>query len=281
MIILLKLPTHKRVAANETKPLNAQKGPTCWYYASRLVREFHQLTSHWNPDANAEVEKAISNVRKFETRFDLILDKVGDRVPKETELNGIKGLLDDLMPKPIPVPEWLQMVKDFYAGGVQKGRDQLFDLMTTWNRFSKLGTSTSEGIWAKYGFTFQDGDMDPNTLSLRVWSWGPLLASGEFCAGKHGESEVSLAGDVTVRLTTQFESGDHVIVLCGVGILGERAAVFYHDPNYPAVCRAMYYDTYEARRNKKARLGMIPCRELNCHHVENGMVLNLSHIVKK
>ena len=281
MHILLRLPTHKKVAT-ESKPLNAQKGSTCWYYASRLVREFHHLTSHWNPDADSQVEKAISGVRKFETKIDAVLEKIGDRVPNERELAAIKGILDDLMKdRPIPAREWAEKIKEFYANTPRKGRDQLFDLLRTWNSYSKLGASTSEGIWEKYGFKFQDGDMDANTLSLRIWCWGPLLASGDFCTSGQGERDVSLAGRATVRHTTAFVAGDHVIVLCGVGILDDAAAVFYHDPNDPAVCRSMPYATYSARRNRSARIGMISCGEFNCVHITDSTVIGTGDVVRK
>jgi hypothetical protein len=272
MIILLKMPKNKLSKGHHVTSLSVQKGPTCWYYAARMAREFHHMTYHWNQGANQELEQKISAVRKYETKFDQIFKNIGNRALKPPEAAKLKGILDDLMPTKMPDEDWEALLKEAYAKDPKAGHRTVSDLIYAWNRTRNLGVATSEDIWSKYGFRFQDADMTANTLSLRIWSWGPLLASGAFCSVGKGAS-ISLAGKATVSLTKEFRTDDHVITLCGVGVIDSKSVIFYHDPNDPEECCAMEYDAYQAQRNKNTRLAMLTCGEFNCKHVTDSYVI--------
>jgi len=284
-MILLRVPTTKKVATG-TRTINEQKGDTCWYYAARLVREYHGMTYSWIQDANLtqtdrnarRIERSISEVRKIETELGAYMDRNIKLWAKKPAANHVAALYNLLcrsgsnnLPSKI---DFENFIEDNYneATDFTKAHGALYDYVKTWNAFVRVGASTSTAILAKYGFLFHDAsDLTAIGLALVIGQYGPLVVAGSYLDADGAiasDRTISFADKVAVALVTNFGTDSHAIALCGVAYSGSDATplVFYHDPNEPTVLAATSFARFKSQLNAESGLGYLPCGSMPCAH---------------
>jgi hypothetical protein len=285
-MILLRIPVTKKVVAG-TKPMNAQKGDTCWYYAARLVREYHGMTYSWIPEASLtestrparQIERSISAVRKFETDLGVYMDtqvKLWAKKPDPGQVDALYDLLRRSGAQNLPAKsDLVEFINENYeeVTNFAEAHQALYDYLKTWNSYASIGASTVTGIWAKYGFLFQDAsDLTAIGLAILIGQYGPLTVAGTFLDADGAiasDQTVSFAGKVNVARVTDFSTGDHAIAVCGVAYDCDDEAtplVFYHDPNEPTILAATSFTKFKGRLNAKVGLGYLPCGSKPCAH---------------
>lgn len=136
-MIAYRIPLTKITKDGSVKEISAQKGRTCWYYAARMVRAFHERTfSHLKAfeseeqQAERRIEATVSMVRKWETDLENIIRlHPNDRLPENILTALSKPILNYWAGKGIPYDEdkWKKTVDGFYEGeSIKDGHENLY-----------------------------------------------------------------------------------------------------------------------------------------------------------
>jgi len=136
-MIAYRIPLTKITKDGSVKEISAQKGRTCWYYAARMVRAFHERTfSHLKAfeseeqQAERRIEATVSMVRKWETDLENIIRlHPNDRLPENILTTLSKPILNYWAGKGIPYDEdkWKKTVDGFYEGeSIKDGHENLY-----------------------------------------------------------------------------------------------------------------------------------------------------------
>jgi hypothetical protein len=239
--------------------MKSQKGPTCWYYAARLVREFHGKTYKWNPqmdDTEArKTEKAISDIRKSHTKIDDHFRQIkgASTAPAVGEAAGkLFDYLENLTRNDVNlqfrlfhlVPQLSGKVSDShqtpkgeFVVEMRKAYQQMsLDQFSATLRTQLLNATLSLEEWGEvYGrYGFQSTKLaDYNNLKALtqlLGNVGPMVAIGEYALNNYeGWDEHDMLAvswfqnkvDFLYRDESEigFLNGAHAVVICGTATL--------------------------------------------------------------
>jgi len=238
------------------REVSAQKGPTCWYYAARLIREFHDQTYKWNSiydnTPGRQTEQEISAIRKMQTQLDQLLGElrrsesnidVGARAGKlfdvlqmqagknsnfrqrvEKEFPQLAGKVQDT--KQSPKGEFVAQVRQVFA---KKELDGFSDRLWSAAIFGTLSTNDWRDIFARYGFkgTALKTVGDIQGLRTAIEQFGPLLCIGNYALTNYstmgnmievGWQANKVDFDYVDKSLLSLQQGLHAIVVCGVAV---------------------------------------------------------------
>jgi hypothetical protein len=280
MAILYNLP---RIGNNANK--FAQKGPTCWYYAAKMILKFHGKY-HKGDKVHAQF-KVLHEVRKIMTELDadtIEEMKQGLTATSEKCEKKIAGL------KALAAKEQLsekqkQSVKDLLAAKPQQRKDRIAkalklieeEELETLDRLDLLTTFVAEAGFTKINKEQFAKPEDVEGLLLR---WGPFYTGGSVVAttkvdtgqkvktGKRPDAE-----DRIVSVTQFKPTGSHAIVVCGA----KDDLVYYKDPQGTDEVRSMKLELFHKGLDTDAADFIIALHctdgwdadEANCAHMRN------------
>jgi hypothetical protein len=282
---LLSTAVTKTNKAGQVVAANPQKGPTCWYYAARLIRESYGRTySNLNDipahlQGERDIEARISNLRKIETRIDSLIGEEGLRQQMVSKTSPLPDtLLDKLhheLKEMFPTQkQWQQVLSKFLIEPVSE--DAFIDLVPIppiskqfVNYISRtaprmilmeLTDFEDETLLKKYGF--KPYPFDSNGVVDAINKGVLLLASGHYSPGDGAHAKASVIQYTTptgaqsaldVYRVEQYEMGGHAIVINGVG-LGDTLQLMFRDPQYPQLQFMIPYPDFAQRAAEKCQL---------------------------
>lgn len=236
------------------REMSAQKGPTCWYYAARLIREFHDQTYKWSSTYDntneRRVEQRISAIRKSQTQLDDLLTRLRQSTTMQDVSERAGQLFDVLEDKahndpnfrqriaqnfpqvtglvrnPVQTPkgEFVTEVRRYFSG---RRLEELSNQLWLDAIFGTLAVNDWRDIYAQYGFRSVAlnslGDIQGVRAALETH--GPLLCVGHYAMQNYstignmievGWSTNKLDFDYVDSDHLALQNGLHAIVLCGV-----------------------------------------------------------------
>lgn len=284
-IKLLATAATKTNKSGQSVIANPQKGPTCWYYAARMIRESYGRTYSNLQDVPTElqgareIERRISNLRKIETRIDWLV--------------GEEGLQQQMVNKPSPLPdtllnklhqatqemfptqkEWKQVLDKFLIKVISEddfiditpippiSRQFVTYISRTAPRMILMGLTDFEDETLLKQYGFRPYPLSPNLVVDAIGKNILLLGSGHFSHGDSAHAKTSIVEYSTsngtpsaldVYTVQQFEAGGHAIVINGVG-LGDTLHLMYRDPQYPQLQFMLPYPVFAERAAEKCPL---------------------------
>ena len=300
------IPGTKRGAQGQPVPQSPQKGPTCWYYAARAVREFHGMTYKHDADMadsdGRDTERRVSNIRKRITQFDALATQVEQSRNTPANVQRIVALAAFLRQLPQglqpPIRERFPQLDDpnnaafianvqyrlqlgTFDGAMQQVQESILR--------SSLGMGNEGDAWVealgRYGFV--PGDIASlvslGQLEQFLRRFGPGVANGRYSLTNYAmqTTSVTLGGggqQLTVRAVPDtadaYHPALHAITVCGTAVVGQQPAVrqlvLYVDPNVPGTTFAMDAAVFVARRYMGSRdnLHFLPCGDQDaCQHL--------------
>jgi hypothetical protein len=228
----------------------AQRGPTCWYYATKMVLKFHEKLDPLAGDLYKNM-KALSLLRKLVTQHgtgtELHLRHIPEAVARyreeyelknreqatrEVVLRSVRTKLSD--PSTTRDVELMQRkaIALENAGKLAAGR---LDIL---KRFDALAMSLppAKGDWTmEYARAFfprelfeeipyQQGKLtDRTVIHDLLRRWGPLIVCGDLLSAVPSHGEI-------YHEVTAFQDGKHAILLTGIDT--HSGMVEYRDPNF-------------------------------------------------
>ncbi len=282
---LLATAATKTNKAGQVVPANPQKGPTCWYYAARMIRESYGRTysnlSDIPPNLQGarDTERQISGLRKIETAIDRLIGEEGLRQEMVTKtsplpvtlLNRLHQELKGIYPSQ---KEWNQLLTKFLIKPISE--DDFIDITPippiskqfvnfisrTAPRMVLMGLTDFEDDTLLKQYGFKPYPMGPNLIVDAINQGVLLLASGHYSHGdgSHAQTDViqymtATGGTAALHVfrVDQYEQGGHAIVINGVG-LGDTLQLMFRDPQYPQLQFMISYPDFAQRVADKCPL---------------------------
>lgn len=282
---LLSTATTKTNKAGQVVAANPQKGPTCWYYAARLIRESYGRTYSNLSDIPAhlqgarDIEAQISNLRKIETRIDSLIGEEGLRQQMvsqlsplpDTLLNKLHSVVNEMYPSQ---QEWQQLLNKFLIKSVSEdvfidiepippiSKQFVTHISRTAPRMILMGMTDFEDETLLKQYGFKPYPLGANLVVEAINNGVLLLASGHYSHGDgaHTKAHVvqytgssGLTSALDVYRIEQYETGGHAIVINGVG-LGDTLQLMFRDPQYPQLQFMISYPDFVQRAATKCQL---------------------------
>jgi hypothetical protein len=262
MGILYKVP---RIGA---EPTFKQKGPTCWYYAAKMLLKFHNLYDK-SDDAYNEF-KALHELWSVLTRYDFDTRKESveafkAQIKKCNAYTMLKKRQDSLTPNQ---KKSLQDIEEWVKGNdIDAKRERIEGAIKTLKEMASGDLPRLELLMSfvpNAGFAsipvdqYQTDDQIEDLLERR----GPFYSGGHVVAAKGSlEPRGDLGGDHLVYVKGFEEKGSHAIIVIGAN----GNDVYYKDPNGSDQIRMIDRKKFFAGIDREASDAMIGiwCKEMN------------------
>lgn len=252
MAILYDIP---RIGENSPRKWG-QRGPTCWYYVSKMLLRFHDKIQP--ASEHYENFKAMHELRSILTRMGEE-ERYANRHSKSIVMNRLEAVsmanLRQINGRSQAMSELRRKLRTATGATAARFRQHLGVLegLVEGNRVEMhrqqaaiealRGYETDDLSRAKiFESFFPDGTFQivmadawlaggftPERLEECLANWGPCYAGGEFSVQTVDRPDGLLRGGDRVVNVTQFRSGSaHAIIIAGV----DGNTVFYKDPNH-------------------------------------------------
>ncbi|GGP23968.1 papain-like cysteine protease family protein [Silvimonas iriomotensis] len=252
MAILYDIPRIGAASPNKW----GQRGPTCWYYVSKMLLRFHNKIQPASEDY--ENFKAMHELRSLLTQMgeteshanrhdkNIVMDRMNNRrmeslrqinsrsqaiiqlkrklrtanaaatVTLNQHLDTLERLLDGNRVEFDRRQAALEALRSYEGNSLSRAK--IFESFFPDGTFQIVKAD----IWLKDGFT-------PERLEQCLATWGPCYAGGEFSIHTVDRTGADPARGDRIVNVTQFRAGSaHAIVIAGI----DGDTVFYKDPNY-------------------------------------------------
>jgi hypothetical protein len=274
-----------------------QKGPTCWYYASKMLLKFHDKLSDKSSQTYIqfkklhELRKALTSLGSEDHNARSNKDKV------KAALEDMKNKLPKLIPDPGLFADHIKKVYDYLASEnarVDEAIKMVDAIQDDWSkRISLLAGFVPAAGFRRYEASHVFASRQ--TLEDALRQNGPMYLGGslsisakvkknpeptaeqkEFAKVMFGDEKmvpierVSVDRDKTFKAGKVQSSGDellevielkadssHAVALCGI----DEETVFYKDPNGSHKLLSLPFDTMKANAT-----GVITLECQNCTH---------------
>jgi len=226
----------------------AQRGPTCWYYASKMLLKFHHKLDDKGDDVYEEF-KTLHEVRKVMTESG---DKSAETITEELKrraksMDGYIRAIQVLEGKQSLNPSQQESLDFLRAASPAERKQRILEAIKKLDEqcnkdLSRLNLLTSfvpNGGFNKVNK--EQYDSAEKVLDL-LQRWGPFYTGGTVVAErKNINATGKLAGTTQIVNVTEFKStGSHAIVVVGAG----DNIVYYKDPHNTNQIRSMDMATF-------------------------------------
>ena len=245
-----------------------QKGPTCWYYAAKMLLKFHDLYDKSN-DAYQEF-KALHELRSVLTRYDY--DTRKDSVEALKQAIKKCSVYEDLKKREPTLNEKqkanLKYLQDWVRGNdVEVKRERIQSAIETLEEMENGDLSRLELLMsfvpsAQFASIPVDQYKSADQIEDLLERWGPFYSGGHVVAAKGNmQARGDLGGDHLVYVKEFEKKGSHAILV--IGAKGDD--VYYKDPNGTDEIRVIERAKFFAGIDRDASDAMIGiwCQQMN------------------
>lgn len=246
-----------------------QKGPTCWYYAAKILSKLHNNTGrdglrqlHWvrkaigevsdlapylGEEANEDPEQVLARVTFLEGHFKRWIKHYED--VRDNENLKVSRFYDNY------VREASTLAFRFRLGipDYNTAKRKLAEMTAAKTKLAQIGDLTRITLLNAFApglFTRRNVVADTLTSAAVeeiLRKWGPFYASGQVWTASSNVVElVELGGNTfgadTIGAVDHFEDGSHAVLVCGMNTNTET--IYYKDPNNTAQVRSIAYDAF-------------------------------------
>ncbi|AKJ02228.1 hypothetical protein ATI61_108382 [Archangium gephyra] len=232
-----------------------QKGPTCWYYATKMLMRFHELIG---PGQQLEAEwKSLHLVRKA-----------------ITQLDSSKKRKEDIRDK---LTEWMQKEPDGGKRAELREARLKLESATSTGRFHILDAFFKERVKS---VQFGNREVDIQFLQDSLRSYGPLYASIYRLGAAYAMTDFDYVRDPMAQDQERYVykldgkcvvGGRHAVVIAGVD---DNGNVYYKDPHTPHRFIMVHWNVLKPQLNSPGgsmgsslfgRINCPSCSHLNRH----------------
>lgn len=304
MAILYQLPRIGEQSPNKW----GQRGPTCWYYVSKMLLKFHdkiQPASEYY-----ERFKAMHELRRILTEMDADGESRGARNDKSIvtrrleaatlvqlrNINSRNAALVEVSRKlrtaqgqaAVKLREHLKKLQEL----IEKGRVELsrkveaIDALKSYESSDLSRAKIFESFFPDGTFTIVKADVwlgngfTPERLEECLASWGPCYAGGAFSVNTIDRSGNNVVGGDRIVNVTDFRAGSaHAIVIAGI----DGNTVYYKDPNHSdelATCSFQHLETNLSKDDNRLFIAVNCAPDQNtgrCGHMNAGAIRRPDH----
>jgi hypothetical protein len=287
----------------------SQKGPTCWYYAAKILSKLHNNTGraglrqlHWvrkaigevsdlapylGEEASEDPQRVLERITFLETHFRTWIKHYEDvrdneiLKPSRTYENKVREAATLAFRFRLGVPDYAtakRKLAEMAAAKVKLAQAADLTRFTLLNAFAP-GLFTRRNVVA--------ATLTSAAVEKILRKWGPFYASGQVWTGSRNVvALVELGGNTfgadTIGAVDHFEDGSHAVLVCGMDT--DTDTIYYKDPNNTAQVRSIAYGTFHGGWNVGGTCTVITmtCPDRNdqyaadggCQHTMQAIVLN-------
>jgi len=290
--IVLKVP-----AVSGTNSFS-QKGPTCWYYSSKMLLRFHDMLLDKNSDlykqfkAMHELRKVLTDtesrkqrdnpeflkgklletkkqLKKSKTAIQERLGQLGQQLIESRQKNDhvteqkLKTLIDKIS----------SSTKQVQAKRRQRiqGIESAVSVLEGKFKNGMVRSEIFKEFFEDWAFNVEQVKTDDDGASLysALKYYGPLYTSGELSISKNGRTDLvnTLGSNNTESMqsvSTLTVDSAHAVVIAGVDT--DTKLIYYKDPNFSNLLLQVDFDTFmgKARKDDEGNVRVIRaiCPEL-------------------
>jgi len=258
-----------------------QRGPTCWYYASKMLLKFHHKLDNKSDDAY-EQWKTLHEIRQVFTdvggdNVEKMVEELKRRLKKMDSYEKALKLLQGKEHLNQKQEESLKLLKDIpIAARKQRIADAIDKLDDEANEgLARLNLLQSIVPDAGFHKINREQYAKPDDVLGLLERWGPFYTGGTVVATRENIKPTGkLVGTTPIVSVEEFKStGSHAIVVIGAS----PTVVYYKDPQKTDVIRSMDLKTFHKGLDQEASdfLIAIYCEdgwdvnEANCIHMRH------------
>ena len=230
-----------------------QRGPTCWYYAAKMLLKFHELYDKTDGSADSIYEqmKTLHELRRSFTETGETSNAksvVGLQMSSAKMLAYTRAIthLSAKVSLTSRQKEQLNTLReakpDQRIARIDKALELLKqDALADMGRLELLQSFISGGYFCKIN---REQYLKPEDVEPLLERWGPFYTGGSVVASvKTDTGQVTpSSGDRIISVTEFKATGSHAIVVCGA----DDKLVYYKDPHNSAELRTMDLHKFHA-----------------------------------
>ena len=287
----------------------SQKGPTCWYYAAKILSKLHNNTGraglrelHWvrkaigevsdlasylGEEASEDPDQVLQRITFLETHYKQWIKHYED--VRDNEMLRLSRFYDNKLRETATLAFRFRLGVPDYDTAKRK-LAEITAAKTKLAQAADLTRFTLLNAFAPGLFTRRSVAADTLTstaVEKVLRKWGPFYASGQVWTSSRNVALLAeLGGNTfgadTIGAVDHFEEGSHAVLVCGIDSVSET--LYYKDPNNTAQVRSIAYSVFHRGWSVDGNCTVItitcPNRadqydgEGGCQHTSQAIVLN-------